>query len=222
MILIVAFWGAKELLISSSSPITYLFDDNTPITSTNQFPNNNINNNKNNINENIYKNFVNEEKILKKTIYTNNNVNEVRKQFFTVTENYLKEENKAEEEIKEEEDEIKENNLQNGVTISSLTEGNENATNSQQETEENSENDNNDNNTKDISAKCSSEFDKYGGIFVYILFVLYCFVGLAILCEGEFKDSIVMLSAVLKLSPDVAGSIFYFLFFIFIFIFIFI
>ena len=35
---------------------------------------------------------------------------------------------------------------------------------------------------------------------------LYMFYGLAIICEGKFKDSIMEMTAALKISPDVAGA----------------
>ena len=55
------------------------------------------------------------------------------------------------------------------------------------------------------SATCGSEFDKTIGVILFTAGVLYCFVGLAIICEGEFSASVVELAKFLKLSPDVAG-----------------
>ena len=56
------------------------------------------------------------------------------------------------------------------------------------------------------AATCKSEFDKTIGVVLFTGGVLYCFVGLAIICEGEFKDSVVELARFLNLPPDVAGT----------------
>ena len=56
------------------------------------------------------------------------------------------------------------------------------------------------------SASCNSEFDGTIGVFLFLAGVLYCFVGLAIICEGEFKDSVVEIARFLNLPPDVAGK----------------
>jgi len=56
------------------------------------------------------------------------------------------------------------------------------------------------------AATCKSEFDKTIGVVLFTGGVLYCFVGLAIICEGEFKDSVVELARFLNLPPDVAGA----------------
>lgn len=58
------------------------------------------------------------------------------------------------------------------------------------------------------AASCDSIFDGTIGIFMFTIGVLYCFVGLAIICEGEFSDSVVELAKFLKLPPDVAGKFF--------------
>jgi len=56
------------------------------------------------------------------------------------------------------------------------------------------------------AATCKSQFDGTIGIVLFLFGVLYCFVGLAIVCEGEFKDSVVEIARFLKLPPDVAGA----------------
>lgn len=56
------------------------------------------------------------------------------------------------------------------------------------------------------SATCPSRFDTTVGVVLFTAGVLYCFVGLAVICEGEFKDSVVELANFLKLPPDVAGA----------------
>ena len=58
------------------------------------------------------------------------------------------------------------------------------------------------------AASCDSQFDGTVGVFLFTSGVLYCFVGLAIICEGEFKDSVVEIARFLKLPPDVAGNYF--------------
>eukprot|EP01095_Lingulamoeba_sp_RSL-Kostka_P007787 TRINITY_DN2528_c0_g1_i1.p1 TRINITY_DN2528_c0_g1~~TRINITY_DN2528_c0_g1_i1.p1 ORF type:complete len:518 (-),score=153.97 TRINITY_DN2528_c0_g1_i1:73-1626(-) len=58
------------------------------------------------------------------------------------------------------------------------------------------------------SAKCSSAFDKNGGIVLYLIGILYMFVGLAVICEGQFSDSLVEITRVLRLPEDVAGATF--------------
>ena len=65
------------------------------------------------------------------------------------------------------------------------------------------------------SATCLSRFDTTVGIILFTSGVLYCFVGLAIICEGEFKDSVVELANFLKLPPDVAGLFLFVVFLIF-------
>jgi hypothetical protein len=56
-----------------------------------------------------------------------------------------------------------------------------------------------------------SEFDRGsrgGAIFLYSLIALYCFLGLAILCDDFFTESLEVICEQLKLSEDVAGATF--------------
>ena len=61
---------------------------------------------------------------------------------------------------------------------------------------------------KKTTNTCSTEFDKHGGVIVYILGVLLLLNGLAIVCEGGFKDSLVELSSSLRIPEDIAGATF--------------
>lgn len=55
-------------------------------------------------------------------------------------------------------------------------------------------------------AACQTYFDSYGGVVVYLFGIMYVFIGLAIICEGEFQESIIEISRVMKLPSDVAGA----------------
>jgi K+-dependent Na+/Ca+ exchanger-like protein len=48
----------------------------------------------------------------------------------------------------------------------------------------------------------------HGGLALYLLGIAYMFVGIAVICEEDFKDSLLVLSQALKLPPDVAGATF--------------
>ena len=56
--------------------------------------------------------------------------------------------------------------------------------------------------------QCITGFDTYGGVVVYLLVVLYTFVGLAIVCDDYFCSSLEKISEKLELSEDVAGATF--------------
>ena len=55
---------------------------------------------------------------------------------------------------------------------------------------------------------CNTGFDESAGVLVYSLVVLYTFVGLAILCDEYFCESLEKICTALKLSEDVAGATF--------------
>jgi len=82
------------------------------------------------------------------------------------------------------------------LMVQNLLEEPLNGTNTEYESEE----------VPEQAATCKSEFDKTIGVVLFTGGVLYCFVGLAIICEGEFKDSVVELARFLNLPPDVAGA----------------
>lgn len=58
------------------------------------------------------------------------------------------------------------------------------------------------------SADCTDTVETLGEMFLYLFGVLYCFVGLAIICDEYFQASLERISDVLKLTPDVAGATF--------------
>lgn len=55
---------------------------------------------------------------------------------------------------------------------------------------------------------CDSGFDRYGGGFVLLVGLLYCFLALAIICEDFFVGSLLKISEYFQLSEDVAGATF--------------
>lgn len=58
------------------------------------------------------------------------------------------------------------------------------------------------------SAYCDGAVDSGGKMVGYILLVVYCFLGLAIVCDEFFQTSLEIISEVLGLTPDVAGATF--------------
>ncbi|CAN0499223.1 unnamed protein product, partial [Ectocarpus sp. 12 AP-2014] len=58
------------------------------------------------------------------------------------------------------------------------------------------------------SASCSGGVGNGGMAVLYITGVVYCFLGLAIVCDEFFQTSLEKLSDVLGLTPDVAGATF--------------
>lgn len=58
------------------------------------------------------------------------------------------------------------------------------------------------------SAYCSGAVSNGGDMVLYIAGVLYCFLGLAIVCDEFFQTSLEIISEVLGLTPDVAGATF--------------
>lgn len=58
------------------------------------------------------------------------------------------------------------------------------------------------------SASCSNHVDSMGMAVLYVLGILYCFLGLAIVCDEYFQSSLEIISEVLHLTPDVAGATF--------------
>ena len=53
-----------------------------------------------------------------------------------------------------------------------------------------------------------SDFDRNGGIVVHFLGILYIFLGIAIICDDYFVESLERISEALNLSDDVAGATF--------------
>lgn len=58
------------------------------------------------------------------------------------------------------------------------------------------------------SGYCTGAVDSGGMAVLYIAGVLYCFLGLAIVCDEFFQTSLEIISDVLGLTPDVAGATF--------------
>lgn len=58
------------------------------------------------------------------------------------------------------------------------------------------------------SASCSNHIDSVGMVVLYVFGILYCFLGLAIVCDEYFQSSLEIISDVLHLTPDVAGATF--------------
>lgn len=58
------------------------------------------------------------------------------------------------------------------------------------------------------SAYCTGAVDNAGMMILYIAGVVYCFLGLAIVCDEFFQTSLEIISEVLGLTPDVAGATF--------------
>lgn len=58
------------------------------------------------------------------------------------------------------------------------------------------------------SASCSNHVDSIGMAVLYVFGILYCFLGLAIVCDEYFQSSLEIISDVLHLTPDVAGATF--------------
>ena len=54
--------------------------------------------------------------------------------------------------------------------------------------------------------RCDSDFERHGGAVVYILGVVFACVGLAVLCEADYKHSLMVITEKMKLSEDVAGA----------------
>jgi len=57
-------------------------------------------------------------------------------------------------------------------------------------------------------AECLKHWETSGGLVLYIFFLLYCFIGLAIVCDDYFVPSLEKISEGLSLSEDVAGATF--------------
>jgi K+-dependent Na+/Ca+ exchanger-like protein len=55
---------------------------------------------------------------------------------------------------------------------------------------------------------CTSDFDSRGGIALYIVVVILVVMGLGVLCEGDYKHALLVLTEKLNLSDDVAGATF--------------
>lgn len=58
------------------------------------------------------------------------------------------------------------------------------------------------------SSYCTGAVNNGGMMVLYICGVLYCFLGLAIVCDEFFQTSLEIISEVLRLTPDVAGATF--------------
>ena len=58
------------------------------------------------------------------------------------------------------------------------------------------------------SGYCTGAVDNAGTMILYIAGVVYCFLGLAIVCDEFFQTSLEIISEVLGLTPDVAGATF--------------
>jgi len=59
-----------------------------------------------------------------------------------------------------------------------------------------------------VEDTCCGAFDSPGGVVAYFLVVFYCFLGLAIICDNYFCESLSRISTALSLSDDVAGATF--------------
>jgi K+-dependent Na+/Ca+ exchanger-like protein len=55
---------------------------------------------------------------------------------------------------------------------------------------------------------CSSDIDAYGGIVIWVAFMIYMFKALGTVCDEYFVPSLEMISEKLQLSNDVAGATF--------------
>lgn len=55
---------------------------------------------------------------------------------------------------------------------------------------------------------CCGTLDNAGGVVLYMAIILYSFLGLAVICDNYFCESLTLISAALKLSDDVAGATF--------------
>eukprot|EP00937_MAST-01D_sp_MAST-1D-sp2_P001769 g1769.t1 len=58
------------------------------------------------------------------------------------------------------------------------------------------------------STTCCGSLDSMGGVIFYTFITLYTFLGLAIICDGYFCESLEKISTKLGLSDDVAGATF--------------
>lgn len=58
------------------------------------------------------------------------------------------------------------------------------------------------------SSECNTAFDSIWAVVVHFLLILYTFIGLAIVCDEYFVESLELISGALKLSDDVAGATF--------------
>uniref|UniRef100_A0A7S3PRD0 Sodium/calcium exchanger membrane region domain-containing protein n=1 Tax=Aplanochytrium stocchinoi TaxID=215587 RepID=A0A7S3PRD0_9STRA len=58
------------------------------------------------------------------------------------------------------------------------------------------------------AAECLKSWETSGGLALYIFLLLYCFVGLAIVCDDYFVPSLEKISEGLSLPEDVAGATF--------------
>jgi len=57
-------------------------------------------------------------------------------------------------------------------------------------------------------SECHTEYDTRGAVTVHAALILYTFLGLAIVCDEYFCESLELISAALELSDDVAGATF--------------
>ena len=60
----------------------------------------------------------------------------------------------------------------------------------------------------DYGNTCCGVLDNAGGVVLYVIIILYSFLGLAIICDNYFCESLTLISAALGLSDDVAGATF--------------
>ena len=58
------------------------------------------------------------------------------------------------------------------------------------------------------NSECVTEYDSTAGVVVEFLLILYTFLGLAIVCDEYFVESLEQISSALHLSDDVAGATF--------------
>jgi len=58
------------------------------------------------------------------------------------------------------------------------------------------------------SAECNTKYDTTAGMVVQFLLIIYTFLGLAIVCDEYFVESLEQISNALNLSDDVAGATF--------------
>ena len=57
-----------------------------------------------------------------------------------------------------------------------------------------------------IDETCITAFDSHGGAVLYVLGILLTLVAIAVICEEDFKNSIIMLAKGLNMPPDIAGA----------------
>ena len=57
-----------------------------------------------------------------------------------------------------------------------------------------------------IDETCDTYFDSHGGVALYILGIAFSLIAIAVICEEDFKNSIIFLAKGLNMPPDIAGA----------------